>query len=396
MISEREKEILQLVAHGRSNRQIAAQLMISEHTVKVHLRNIFSKIGATSRTEAGMYAIRQGWVSDVPPEAVAPTRPLEIAQPPTVGVVTPRVAGRWRSWPLSQKIAAALVGVALIGVASWWWSLRTPVLQPPTVALTRWREMSALPEPQRGGQLVVSRGELWALCGDLPRWWWYEATTLQWQRRADVPFSCAGAVVVAHRTWVWVFVNDTREIWRWDGTYWRQQPNMPVPGQLMRVTAWGDTLLLAVTHQGSQQLWQWDGVEPSWRLLLTQEMPHPWYPVVLDDIVYLFGDSDRVWQYMEPTHGLQAMASLPFVWGQSTATSVLGTMLLVDLQTDLLWGYVPQRGGDRQQALPAMIASAQWQMVPWQAELLFANDDLSQMYGYQAVFQSFVPVLSEP
>src|SRR5262245_35568280 len=61
-ISDREREILRLVATGATNQQIAQQLHISANTVKVHLRNIFSKIGAASRTEATLYAVRTGLV----------------------------------------------------------------------------------------------------------------------------------------------------------------------------------------------------------------------------------------------------------------------------------------------------------------------------------------------
>lgn len=62
-ISEREREILRLVATGATNQQIAQQLNISINTVKVHLRNIFGKIGVVSRTEATLYAVRAGLVS---------------------------------------------------------------------------------------------------------------------------------------------------------------------------------------------------------------------------------------------------------------------------------------------------------------------------------------------
>lgn len=64
-LSERENEILRLVSTGASNKQIAQQLVISTNTVKVHLRNIFAKIGVTSRTEATLYAIRNGLVQQV-------------------------------------------------------------------------------------------------------------------------------------------------------------------------------------------------------------------------------------------------------------------------------------------------------------------------------------------
>ncbi|OAN44322.1 LuxR family transcriptional regulator [Chloroflexus islandicus] len=62
-ISEREREILRLVATGATNQQIAIALNISVNTVKVHLRNIFAKIGVESRTEATVYAIRTGIVT---------------------------------------------------------------------------------------------------------------------------------------------------------------------------------------------------------------------------------------------------------------------------------------------------------------------------------------------
>ncbi len=62
-LSERERQILYLVASGRSNQQIANELGISINTVKVHLRNVFGKIGAASRTEASMYAVRTGIIT---------------------------------------------------------------------------------------------------------------------------------------------------------------------------------------------------------------------------------------------------------------------------------------------------------------------------------------------
>jgi two-component system response regulator NreC len=55
-LTEREVEVLRLVASGRSNPQIAATLVLSEKTVARHLSNIFAKIDVTSRTAAAAYA----------------------------------------------------------------------------------------------------------------------------------------------------------------------------------------------------------------------------------------------------------------------------------------------------------------------------------------------------
>lgn len=57
-LSQREAEILSLLAGGRSNRQIAGELFISEKTVKYHITNIFRKINVSDRTQAALYAVK--------------------------------------------------------------------------------------------------------------------------------------------------------------------------------------------------------------------------------------------------------------------------------------------------------------------------------------------------
>lgn len=63
-LTEREKEVLRLVAYGWSNKDIARELTISEETVKSHVSNILGKLQLTSRTQAALYAHRVGLVKD--------------------------------------------------------------------------------------------------------------------------------------------------------------------------------------------------------------------------------------------------------------------------------------------------------------------------------------------
>jgi DNA-binding NarL/FixJ family response regulator len=59
-ISDREAQVLRLIAAGKRNKEIAAELAIAEDTVKMHVRNIFSKLNVTDRTEAVTVALRRG------------------------------------------------------------------------------------------------------------------------------------------------------------------------------------------------------------------------------------------------------------------------------------------------------------------------------------------------
>ena len=61
-LTERELEIVRLAGTGLGNKEIAARLSLSPNTVKVHLRNIFTKLEARSRTEMTMIAMRNGWI----------------------------------------------------------------------------------------------------------------------------------------------------------------------------------------------------------------------------------------------------------------------------------------------------------------------------------------------
>ena len=61
-LTRRELEILQELAQGLSNRELAEKLFISEKTVKNHLTSIFQKCGVTDRTQAVLYGLKRHWI----------------------------------------------------------------------------------------------------------------------------------------------------------------------------------------------------------------------------------------------------------------------------------------------------------------------------------------------
>lgn len=61
-LTDREIEVLRLVAKGLINKAVGRELSISDRTVQGHLANIFGKLGVGTRTEAVLMAVQQGWI----------------------------------------------------------------------------------------------------------------------------------------------------------------------------------------------------------------------------------------------------------------------------------------------------------------------------------------------
>lgn len=65
LLSNREREVLRLIAEGNSNKQISKELYIAEVTVRFHIRNIYDKIGVRTRAQAIRWAIKHGLGTDL-------------------------------------------------------------------------------------------------------------------------------------------------------------------------------------------------------------------------------------------------------------------------------------------------------------------------------------------
>jgi DNA-binding NarL/FixJ family response regulator len=84
LLSKREQQVVQYVAEGYSNREVAERLKLSEHTIKNYLFHIFDKLGLSSRVEVVLYAFSQRDAMKIPSHAGAADRPTVVFEAPTV------------------------------------------------------------------------------------------------------------------------------------------------------------------------------------------------------------------------------------------------------------------------------------------------------------------------
>jgi DNA-binding CsgD family transcriptional regulator len=126
-LSQRELEVLHCVTEGSPNKEIALRLAISQNTVKVHLRNIYHKLGVSSRTEATMVAIQQGIVQLPGTEAIEPEDVPSGGDPRPEDNDSPTTSlGRGMAPSLGPETIPPESRMA--GLRSGWLRYRTPLL----------------------------------------------------------------------------------------------------------------------------------------------------------------------------------------------------------------------------------------------------------------------------
>jgi DNA-binding CsgD family transcriptional regulator/N-acetylneuraminic acid mutarotase len=282
-LTEREKEILRLVATGVTNRQVGHRLGISVNTVKVHLRNVFTKLGAESRTEATMIAVQEGWVAvegangalgviegpelegengaarvQVPPIAPEPPLPA-FKRVALIAALLLVVAGVATTWPRNRPVDETGPNLPL----------DRPQQQPPAVlpetADLPWHEQAQMPTRRAYLALAVAGDRVIALGGRTPEGITAAVETYDpeddlWARGTDKPtpvVHISAAVIGAD-----VYVpggcdadgtpTQVVEVYDALADSWREINPLPEPRCAYALTAWGGRVFLFGGWDGEQ------------------------------------------------------------------------------------------------------------------------------------------------
>lgn len=302
-LSEREVDILRLVATGASNKEIAYKLHISPNTVKVHLRNIFAKIGAVSRTEATLHAMRLGLVEQMP------ARVTEDETPAPAPAIEPAPAGwlaRRGGWLAAGALAVIILIVAILLLSGGNQAV-SAVPTPLPSNIIRWASGVPLPVPLEGMAATIYEETIYVIGGrngDQTSGEVYRLVDGAWQPLAEkpTPVSLAQAVVLAERIYVPGGMRadgspiDTLEVYnpRLDG--WERKAPLPAPragyalaeaeGRLYLFGGWDGTRFTA-------DVFAYDPVEDRWSRRTAMPQPAGYASAVeIAGRVYIVGGFD--------------------------------------------------------------------------------------------------------
>jgi DNA-binding CsgD family transcriptional regulator len=282
-LSERELEILKLVATGASNKEIARKLFISLNTVKVHLRNIFTKIGVNTRTEAAMYAVQIGLVSTQSTIQVSTSSDIDTEF--EASILSKIIGDRNRSFLIFGTSSILILAMILIGLFFNRSNNSVPNSQITPTSDERWHALTGLAIPRRGMAVTSFESFLYAIGGDssqgvsadIER---YDPKTNQWKplNQKPTPVTDIQAAVVGGLIYVpggklaSGKPTDIVEIYDPRTNKWSSGKNMPEPlsayalavfeGQMYIFGGWNGSSIVNVSYAFDPSDNTWMAVSP--------------------------------------------------------------------------------------------------------------------------------------
>jgi len=300
-LTTRETEILALIAEGKSNKEIAAELVISINTVKVHVSNIFQKIEVSSRTEATLYAIEQGIVQS----PLAKDYMVEHITPQQEGIVPQLVNSKKKTiWIALLVVATLVVGLYLVINKPNQPSIPNPLLD--SLNQSRWLEMPGMLTPRSDFAVTTFDNAIYVIgghgsegvVGKVER---FNLNTNQWEllQEKPVPVEKASAVVYGGKIYVLggQLLDGTPtnilEVYNPRTNSWSSQNPIPTPIYDYAIATYEGNIFVfgGVSHKSEQDsVYRYSPESDTWKEL--NPMPSPRTgatAITLDQSIFIVG-----------------------------------------------------------------------------------------------------------
>ncbi len=331
-LSKRELDVLNCVVQGDANKQIALTLHISPNTVKVHLRNIYTKLGVGSRTEATRVAFERRLVEmdrgyegeekkeeETAVSASVPNHDLVQAVPPlnTIADESPPLPPPKSSWFNWRYATFTLIFLLIVITTGLIYSTNAKPTPTPTPFVTtdlgnNWHTGRELPVPTTKMTLTAVGLQLYQIGGEtaggvVDTVHIYNTVDFSWSTGTSKPTAVTDSAAVALFGEIYLpggrtangEPTDIVEVYSPANDAWRTAANLPHPIAAATVVSDGNLLYLIGGWDGTNYLdaiLVYDTVADSWRPLPNQKMSQPRASATGDIInrqLYLVGGHDQ-------------------------------------------------------------------------------------------------------